>query len=140
MREACRDYEKRLGRFCGLEMVELPDEKAPERLSDKQRLQLLRREGERAEAALLPGRSIALALGGKAYDSEGFAGFVGGLELAGGCNFIIGGSLGLCPQLLQRCEQVSLSPLTFPHNLARLVLLEQLYRAMKINRNHVYHK
>lgn len=151
MRNACLDYEKRLGKYCSLELIELPDERAPERLSDKQRLQLLQRESERIEAALksgrgiagrgIVGRNIALAIEGMQHDSEGFAGYVAGLEMGGGvANFIIGGSLGLHPGLLQNCELISLSRLTFPHNMARLLLLEQLYRAMKINRNQVYHK
>lgn len=142
MRDACRDYEKRLGHYCGLEIIELPDEKAPESLSGKQRLQLLRREAVRIEAALRPGECIAMDIAGRQYDSPGFAQMLDRLESSGGgnANFIIGGSLGLCPQLLEGCRRVSMSQLTFPHNMARLLLLEQLYRSMKINRGEVYHK
>lgn len=141
-RDACADYARRLNKYCKLEIIELADERAPESLSDRQREQLLDREAERIRAALRPGTNIAMAIAGRHYTSEGFAAYVSLLESSGqGCaNIIIGGSLGLSPSLLKQCDPISMSQLTFPHNMARVVLLEQLYRAMKINRNEVYHK
>lgn len=141
--EACAEYEKRLSRYCSLEIAEAQDLPAPEQAGLKRRLEIMRKEGERAKKLLLPGAVIALDMGGKAYDSLGFAEMMDGFSASGvQCvNFLIGGSLGLDEGLKSSADIVlSLSSLTFPHNLARLLLLEQLYRAARINAHQPYHK
>ena len=141
--EACAEYEKRLGRYCTLSMQEVADEKAPETLSPKQETAVKAAEAERM-LRCVPEKEhvIALALGGKSYTSEAFAARLGTLR-DGGRNvcFLIGGSLGLGDAALDRAdERLSLSEMTFPHRIARLVLLEQLYRAFKILAKEPYHK
>ncbi len=140
---ACDDYRKRLQRFAAIEIVEVADEHAPESLSAAERQQVKRREGERLSKHLKDGLTVALCLEGKQEDSRAFAAKMAGYEQRGlSCvQLLIGGSLGLDHLLIEQAdERLSLSAFTFPHNLARLVLLEQLYRAMKINRNEPYHK
>ncbi len=141
--EGCREYEKRLSRYCALTVREVPDEKAPERLSPAEEEQVKEREGKRLLSLVDPKEHvIALTVTGKAYTSEALAERIGALRDRGkDVSFLIGGSLGLSPEAVRRAdEELSLSQLTLPHRLARLVLLEQLYRSFKILHGETYHK
>lgn len=138
------EYAKRLTRYCKLDQVEVPDEKAPETLSDKEMEQIKEREGERIlskvrDAAYV----IALAIEGRQQSSEELAATLSGLSLSGKSEvvFIIGGSLGLSPAVLKRADmKLSFSKMTFPHQLMKLILVEQIYRAYRIQKNEPYHK
>lgn len=141
---ASEEYLRRLSRFTQVEVLEVGDEPVPERLSDAQRAQALSREGARLLKGI-PEKEpvIALCIEGRRHSSEAFAAALSGWLEGGGarCTFVIGGSLGLAPEVLARASaRVSLSDLTFPHQLARILLLEQLYRACKINAGEPYHK
>ena len=141
--EGCGEYQKRLMRYCTLSVREAVDEKAPEALSPAQEEQVKDREGKRLLSLLDPrDHVIALTVTGKAYTSEGLAERMGALRDQGrNVSFLIGGSLGLSQEAVSRAdEELSLSKLTLPHRLARLVLLEQLYRSFKILNHETYHK
>lgn len=142
MRQACDDYAGRIRKYAKLDILEVPDERAPGTLSQRQLEQLCEREGDKLLAQAKGGLNVALDLGGKEMDSVSFAGWLHGLETSGqsSINFFIGGSNGLGRNVLAGAQRISLSSLTFPHNLARLILLEQLYRSAKINRGETYHK
>ncbi len=141
-RDACAEYLKRLTRYGRVEVVEVPDAPEPVHYSPGACEQVLRLEGERILAKIRPDDVvIALAVDGKAYTSEGFAQRVAQLALRGRLVFVIGGSLGLSPQVLERAqERLSFSALTFPHQLMRVIFLEQLYRACRIVAGEPYHK
>ncbi len=141
--EGCAEYAKRLSRYCTLSVREAADEKAPERLSLAEEQQVKEKEGKRLLSLLDPrDHVIALTVTGKAYTSEGLAERIGLLRDRGAnVSFLIGGSLGLSDEAVARAdEELSLSKLTLPHRLARLVLLEQLYRSFKILNRETYHK
>lgn len=141
--EGCAEYARRLARYCTLDLREAADEKAPENLSPAQEEQAKGKEGKRLLALLDPrDHVIALTVTGKAYTSEGLAQRIGVLRDQGkNVSFLIGGSLGLSKEVVDRAdEELSLSKLTLPHRLARLVLLEQLYRSFKILNHETYHK
>ena len=141
--EGCGEYQKRLMRYCTLSVREAADEKAPEALSPAQEEQVKEREGKRLLNLLDPkDHVIALTATGRAYTSEGLAVRIGALRDQGkNVTFLIGGSLGLSKEAVDRAdEELSLSKLTLPHRLARLVLLEQLYRSFKILNHETYHK
>ena len=142
--EAIAEYSKRLSRYITLEIAEVPDEKCPETLSDKEAEAVKDAEGARLMKVIKPGSYvIALAVEGKKYDSPGFSrlfsdSMVGGISHI---TFVIGGSLGLSWQILSRSDaKVSFSDMTFPHQLMRVILLEQIYRAYRIIKNEPYHK
>lgn len=140
---AAEEYLKRLSRFGKFEMIELPDLPEPPNASPAQQRQVMEREGESILARLRSGdRVIALCIDGPQYDSEAFAAHLKANEMKGGRQvFVIGGSLGLAPAVIRRAdEKISLSRMTFPHQLARVLLLEQIYRACKINAGERYHK
>ena len=144
LRQASAEYAKRLQSYAKLSIQEIPDEPAPETLSLSERNQLLLREGDRLQKAL-PARSypIALTLDGKTYASEAFSAHLHNLGLHGhsSLSFIIGSSYGLGSNILARAkEKLSLSTMTLPHQLCRIVLLEQLYRAASIEKGTSYHK
>lgn len=138
------EYLKRLFGYAKVEMIELPDEKAPEELSSSEMEQVKQKEGERLLAKLSQDTYvIALAIEGKMKSSEQLADSLDKLATYGKSKiaFIIGGSLGLSNEVLQRADEtLSFSKMTFPHQLMRLILLEQVYRAFRINRNEPYHK
>jgi 23S rRNA (pseudouridine1915-N3)-methyltransferase len=138
------EYRKRLQNYAKLEIIELPDEKAPENLSEQETEQVKQKEGERILAKITDDiYVIALAIEGKMKSSEELAKDLDHLATYGKSNlaFIIGGSLGLSKEVMKRAnEWLSFSKMTFPHQLMRLILLEQLYRAFKINRGEPYHK
>lgn len=143
-RDAVVEYAKRLSRYCKLEIVEVADEKTPERASETEERLIREREAERMEKYLAGGAYvIALAIDGEAPDSVAFSEKIGKLGCAGVSHiiFVIGGSLGLADSVLKRAdERVSFSKLTFPHQLMRVILLEQIYRGYRILNHEPYHK
>ncbi|WAH39329.1 23S rRNA (pseudouridine(1915)-N(3))-methyltransferase RlmH [Alicyclobacillus dauci] len=142
--EALREYEKRLSAYVDLTMHEVPDEPAPETLSDAERLQVLQREADKIDKLLKPRDGIVLLdIQGKALSSEAWSESYEMLlgEGFGRLVFVIGGSNGVHPDLRKRAHlRWSFGPLTLPHQLARVVLLEQLYRGIRIMRGEPYHK
>jgi len=142
--DAAADYQKRLSRFATVEIAEVADEVIPENASPAEEQRAIEKEGEKLLKRIAPQEHvIALAIGGKSYDSEGFAAHIEQLQNRGKSRitFVIGGSLGLSPAVLSRADEtLSLSKMTLPHRLARILLLEQVYRAFKINANETYHK
>ena len=138
------EYIKRLSSYTQVEMVELKDESLPERPSESEITKAKNLEGKRVLSALKDKEYlIALDLNKKEMISEQFAEYISNkLETNGAkISFVIGGSYGLSDELKARVnDSVSLSTLTFPHQLARLILLEQLFRAFKILNNETYHK
>lgn len=142
-RQAAAEYFKRLGRYAVLKITELPDEKEPDRPSAALEEKAKQAEGERILKLIRPrDRVVALCIEGAKEDSLAFSRRVRRLhEAPEDAVFVIGGSLGLSDEVVSRAdEKLSLSSLTFPHQLARVVLLEQLYRAFKIIANERYHK
>lgn len=142
--QAIDEYVKRLGRYCKVQILQVQDEKTPDEASSREEEQIKAREGERILRALPEDAYvIALAINGKSYDSPGLARHMEHL-MTGGCShiaFIIGGSLGLSDEVLLRAdEKLSFSLMTFPHQLMRVILLEQIYRSFRILRNEPYHK
>jgi len=138
------EYIKRLSSYSRIEIIEVPDEKAPEVLSEAEMLQVKKKEGERILAKVpTDAHVIALAIEGKQKSSEELADTIDKLGTYGKSKvtFIIGGSLGLSDEVLKRAdEKLSFSKMTFPHQLMRLILVEQVYRAFRINRGEPYHK
>ena len=127
------EYAKRMGRYAKFEIVEVPDEKAPETLSQAEMDAVMAKEGERILAKIKDREYVyALAIKGKERSSEEFAKEI---------TFVIGGSLGLSPAVLKRANtQISFGRFTLPHKLMRLVLAEQIYRAFTIINGLPYHK
>ncbi|WP_430489281.1 23S rRNA (pseudouridine(1915)-N(3))-methyltransferase RlmH [Rossellomorea marisflavi] len=144
LKQGIAEYTKRLGAYAKIDIVELADEKAPEVLSDSEMQQVKNKEGERILSKIFPDHHvIALAIQGKMKSSEELADTLDKLATYGKSKvaFIIGGSLGLSDDVLKRAdEKLSFSKMTFPHQLMRLVLVEQVYRAFRINRGEPYHK
>ncbi len=143
-RQAVSEYGKRLGRYCRLELREVEDEKTPEGASPAQCEQILKREGERI-LRLLPENAyvVTLEIEGRRFTSEAFANRLAQLGVGGTSHivFVIGGSLGLHNIIKSRSDlAVSFSDMTFPHQLMRVILLEQLYRAYRIINGEPYHK
>ena len=138
------EYLKRLSRFGRFSETEVPDLPEPAMSSAALERQITEREGEALLARIRPGdHVIALTIGGRQTDSPGLATHLEELLLQGRSSvvFIIGGSLGLSDAVRARAdEELSMSRMTFPHQLARVMLLEQLYRAMKIRAGEHYHK
>jgi len=138
------EYLKRLSGYAKVEVIEVADEKAPEVLSLVEMEQVKQKEGEKLLAKISPDTYvIALAIDGKMKSSEELADSLDKLATYGKSKiaFVIGGSLGLSDEVLKRAdEKLSFSKMTFPHQLMRLILIEQVYRAFRINRNEPYHK
>lgn len=138
------EYLKRLSSYAKVEIIEVTDEKAPEVLSEIEMEQVKQKEGERILARVnSDAHVVALAINGKMQTSEELAETMDKLATYGKSKiaFIIGGSLGLSQGVLKRSnEQLSFSKMTFPHQLMRLILVEQIYRAYRINRGEPYHK
>jgi len=139
-----QEYLKRLTPYAKVDIIELSDEKAPENLSEQEMEQVKNKEGERILAKISADTHvIALAIEGKMKSSEELAKNIDKLATYGKSKitFVIGGSLGLSDEVMKRAdESLSFSKMTFPHQLMRLILLEQIYRAFKINRGEPYHK
>ncbi len=144
MRDAVAEYEKRLTRYVKLDVVEVADEKTPDGASEKEEERIREKEGERLLRQIKEDdHVVALAISGKQYDSLAFARRLDGFALCGRSRvvFVIGGSLGLSEQVLARAdEELSFSKMTFPHQLMRVILLEQIYRGYRIRRGEPYHK
>ncbi|WP_419954863.1 23S rRNA (pseudouridine(1915)-N(3))-methyltransferase RlmH [Neobacillus niacini] len=138
------EYLKRLNAYAKVEVIEVADEKAPEELSESEMIQVKQKEGERILAKISQDTYvIALAINGKMQSSEELADTLDKLATYGKSKiaFIIGGSLGLSDEVLKRAnEHLSFSKMTFPHQLMKLILVEQIYRAYRINRGEPYHK
>ena len=142
--DAIKEYSKRLSRYCKLEIVELADEKTPDGASEAEEMAIREKEGERILKALKDDAYvIALAIEGKTLDSVELSQKIERLGVSGTSHiaFVIGGSLGLAPAVMKRADYtLSFSRMTFPHQLMRVVLLEQLYRSYRILKNEPYHK
>ena len=138
------EFSKRLSKYCKLELVELEDEKCPENLSPKDMLIVKDKEGNKILNKIKNNSYvIALAIDGKNLSSEELADNISKLAVRGNSHitFVIGGSLGLSDEVLKRADyKLSFSKMTFPHQLMKLILLEQVYRAFRINNNEPYHK
>lgn len=141
---AISEYAKRLSRYCKLELIQVADEKTPDRASGAEEMQIKAKEGERILAHVRDGACvIALAIDGKELSSEELASYLENLGVTGTSHiqFIIGGSLGLSEQVLKRADfRLSFSRMTFPHQLMRVILLEQIYRSYRIMNGEPYHK
>lgn len=141
---ALEEYAKRLSRYCKLDVIELTDEKTPDQASEAEENQIKKLEGERILKSIKDGAYvIALAIEGKMLSSTQLAEKIEQLGVNGSSHliFIIGGSLGLSDEVLARADyQLSFSKMTFPHQMMRVILLEQIYRAYRINSNQPYHK
>lgn len=138
LKQGIDEYIKRLSAYAKVDIIELPDEKAPENLSDQDMKIVKDKEGDRILSKISPdAHVIALAIEGKMKSSEELADNMDRLATYGKSKvtFVIGGSLGLSDAVLKRAdEKLSFSRMTFPHQLMRLILLEQVYRAFRINR------
>ena len=144
LQQGIEEYAKRLGPYLKLQIIEVPDEKAPETMSDAEVQQVKRREGERILSHIRPeAHVVALAIDGQMWSSEELAANLDKLGTYGTSHvaFVIGGSNGLADDVLRRAQQkLSFGRVTYPHQLMRLILVEQVYRAVKIMRGEPYHK
>ncbi len=143
-REALAEYVKRLSKYCKLEIIELADEKTPDGASDLQCDQIMLKEANRINDRLPENAYIiATAIEGRRFDSEGFANHINNAMLKGKSHivFIIGGSLGIHSSIKEKADiLISFSDMTFPHQLMRVILSEQIYRAFRIINKEPYHK
>jgi 23S rRNA (pseudouridine1915-N3)-methyltransferase len=143
-RDGVLEYVKRLSKYCSLEIREVKEGKLPENPSRAETEAAKATEGRALLKKIKRGTyTIALEIGGKGFSSEGFAELIKELPLSGKSDlaFIIGGSNGLSEDLLVGADlRLSFSAMTFPHQMMRVILAEQLYRAFKINSNEPYHK
>ncbi len=142
--DAVKEYGKRMSRYGKVEIIEVADEKTPEHAPAALEEQIRKKEGERLLKHIRESMYVmALDLKGREYDSVSFAEHLSEKMLQGNSHiaFIIGGSLGLHPAVLERAQEtVCFSRMTFPHGLMRVILLEQLYRACRIQKGEPYHK
>lgn len=142
--DAIAEYSKRLSRYCRLEVIQVADEKTPDGASEAQERQIKEKEGSRILAQIKDGAYvIALAVQGNMLSSEQLASKLNKLGVDGQSQIvlIIGGSLGLSDEVLKRADyHLSFSPMTFPHQLMRVILLEQIYRSYRIISGEPYHK
>lgn len=143
-RDAIAEFEKRLSRYCKLSIVEVADEKTPDTASEAEELLIKQKEGERIIKSMKEdGYVICLAINGKQMDSEELSSKMEQLGVSGVSHiyFVIGGSLGLSDAVLKRADmKLSFSRMTFPHQLMRVILLEQIYRGYRIMNHEPYHK
>ena len=144
LKEGIAEYSKRLSHFAKVEIIELADEKTPDKSSQLENQQILAKEGERVLSKITDREFvIALAIEGQQFPSEKFSLLIEDASIKGFSNitFIIGGSLGLSSQVKERANLLmSFGKLTLPHQLMRLVLIEQIYRAFMIQQGSPYHK
>lgn len=144
LRQAIDEYSKRLGRYCKLEIIEVPDEKAPENMSISEGVQVKIKEGEKLLRYIKDSSYIiSLVIDGKTLSSEELAEKIQTLGVQGNSHiiFVIGGSLGLSEEVLKKSNMhLSFSKMTFPHQLMRIILLEQVYRSFRIINAEPYHK
>ena len=143
-RDAIAEYEKRLSRYCKFEIIEVADEKTPDHASDTEETMIKNKEADRMEKYLKDSSYIiALAIDGKQLDSVQLSGKLESLGTSGTSHiiFVIGGSLGLSDRILNRADyKLSFSKMTFPHQLMRVILSEQIYRSYRIMNHEPYHK
>ena len=143
-RDAIDEYAKRLSKYCKFEIIEVADEKTPDKCSETEEQLILSKEAEKIMKHIRPDMFVyALAIKGKKLDSVAFANDINQLGLSGKSSiaFVIGGSLGLHESVLKRSDkQLSFSDMTFPHQLMRVILSEQIYRCFRIIANEPYHK
>lgn len=144
MRDAVSEYQKRILRYVKLDIIEVPDEKTPDHASEKEEIQIRDRESARLMKYIKSGDYvIALAIDAIQYTSVDFSKKMDGYGISGKGNvvFVIGGSLGLGSEVMKRADEtVSFSKMTFPHQLMRIILLEQIYRSFRIIKGEPYHK
>lgn len=142
--DGAAEYAKRLSRYCKLEIVELPEQRLPEQPAPAEIDRALAREAEAIRGKVPPGSGVvALCIEGRLHSSEELAQLLGTWPDQGGkcLVFVIGGSFGLDPALKKEARvRLSMSPMTFPHHLARVMLLEQIYRGFQILEGGKYHK
>ena len=142
--DAIREYAKRLSRYCKLDIIQVADEKTPDGAGEAIERQIKEKEGQRILSNIKDGAYvIALAIEGKMLSSEELAHKIETLGIGGTSHIqlVIGGSLGLAPEVLKRAHMLlSFSKMTFPHQLMRVILLEQIYRSYRILCNEPYHK
>lgn len=144
LKDAISEYSKRLSRFCNFSVTELPDEKIPDNPSVAEKDKILKSEADKILKRISDDDYVfSLCVEGKNISSEALASSMAQITLSGkSCiDFVIGGSLGLDESVKQRSNfRLSFSLMTFPHQLMRVMLTEQIYRAFKINANEKYHK
>lgn len=144
LKQAIEEYSKRLSRYCKLEIIELNDEKTPDNASEKEEQLIKEKEGKQILSKIKENAFvIAMDLGGKNLTSEEFSKFIEQNGVMGNSNivFLIGGSLGLSDEVKKRANyKLCFSKMTFPHQLFRVMLLEQIYRGFRIMKNEPYHK
>ena len=144
LKDALAEYSKRLSRYCKLEIIEVADEKTPDQASEAAEDLIWAKEGERILKHIRDDMFvITLEIGGKMLTSEEFADKIETLGVQGKSSiaFVIGGSIGLGKEVLKRSDfALSFSKMTFPHQLMRVVLLEQVYRGYRIMNGEPYHK
>ena len=143
LRDAIAEYSKRLSKYCKLKIIEINDEPIPSNLNDKISENIKNIEGNKILSHVQNTYVILLDLKGKQYSSEEFANKIENipLNISSNISFVIGGSLGLSDDVLKKSnELICFSKMTFPHQLIRVFLLEQLFRAFKINNNETYHR
>lgn len=144
LKDGIAEYSKRLSRFAKVEMVELPDEKTPDKASSAENQQIMEKEAERILGKIADREFVVvLAIEGKQFSSEKFSQILQETTIKGfsDITFVIGGSLGLAPSVKKRANLLmSFGKLTLPHQLMRLVLMEQIYRAFMIQQGSPYHK
>ena len=142
--DAIKEYSKRLGAYTTLEIIEVPDEKTPDKASEAINLQIKEKEGNAILSKIKPTDFVMLLdVKGKMYSSEELSELIENYMIDGKSEFvfIIGGSLGVSQQVKQRANTLnSFSKMTFPHQLMRVIFLEQIYRSFKIMKNEPYHK
>lgn len=142
LRDACAEYAKRIGRYANLQILELEEARLPEKPQEKEIARALAQEAAAMEK-LLSGYVIALCIEGRQRSSSDFSALLTelGVRGQGTVTLLIGSSYGLAPEIKQRADlRLSMSEMTFPHQLARVMLLEQLYRAFQIAGGGKYHK
>lgn len=142
LKDGIDEYCKRISRFAKVEITELADEKIPDAPSPAQCEAVLKAEGDKIKKHL-EGYTIALCIEGESVSSEKLAEKIASVQLSGNSTitFVIGGSLGIADEIKKDAHfKLSFSKMTFPHQLMRLILTEQIYRAFKINANENYHK
>lgn len=143
-RQAIEEFEKRLSRYCKLEIIEVQDERTPDHASEVEEGQIKEKEGQRLLKYIREDAWVcALAIEGKMLDSVELSEKMEQLGVSGNSHmiFVIGGSLGLAESVMKRADfKLSFSRMTFPHQLMRVILLEQIYRAYRIMQGEPYHK
>lgn len=144
LQDALAEYSKRLSKYCNLNIIELQDEKLPNNLNDSLIKQIKSRESNNILSHIEKGSYVlALDLKGKQYSSEEFSQKITNISLNSSSNitFVIGGTLGLDENVLNNSnELICFSKMTFPHQLIRIFLLEQIFRSFKISNNETYHR